>query len=380
MKIALVHDGIFCRGGGERVLLNMHHAFPNAPIYTSIYDRNNSYREFKGCNIKTTWFQKIASNEKMFKSLFFPFGMFSMQSHDFSKYDIILATTTHCAKYINFSSRTLVMNYCFTPFRLAWNPETYTLYSHSKGLKKILLNFIINFLKKNDFYYSQKTSNYIAMTNETSGRIKSCYKIKNKITIINPPINTKKYYVSSNVGDYYLVVSRLEKYKKVDLVINTFNRLGYKLKIVGSGVEKKYLKSISLDNIEFVENISDKELAHLYSKCKAFIFPQHEDYGLTPLEANASGRPVIAYAKGGVKTTMIPYDIFKKNSFTAIFFNKQTVESLLSAIEFFEDNYGMIDCEFIRKNAEKFDDLIFINSIRKYIHDQYQLHIKNRRN
>ena len=148
MKISLVHDGIFCRAGGERVLLNFHKAFPDAPIYTSIYDPENSFSEFKNCNIKTTWFQKIANNEAKFKKFFFPLGMYAMQSHNLNDYDVILCTTTHCAKYIRTNSKALVINYCFTPFRLAWNPNSYTLYSNSNFFKKILLDIIVKMMSQ----------------------------------------------------------------------------------------------------------------------------------------------------------------------------------------------------------------------------------------
>ena len=306
MRIALAHDAIFCRAGGERVLLNFHKAFPEAPIYTSIYDSKNTYPEFNDCDIKTTWLQHIAPNEKWYKRTFFPFGLWAMQSHNLSEYDIILATTTHCAKYIQVNTSSLVINYCFTPFRLAWNPTSYSLYERSIGFKRRLLDFVIKILRKKDYFYSQRADKYIAMTDETADRLKVAYRLNDKIIILNPSIDTSKYYVSEIVEDYYLVVSRLEKYKRVDLVIKAFNKIGCKLKIVGRGVDKERLIKIAKSNIEFIEGIDDGELAALYSGCIAFIFPQHEDYGLTPLEANASGRPVLAYHKGGIESTMIP--------------------------------------------------------------------------
>jgi len=375
MRIALVHDGIFCRGGAERVLLNFCKAFPNAPIYTSIYDRLNTYPEFSNYDVRTTWIQKIVPREKWYKRTFFPLGLYAMQSHDFSDYDVVLAATTNSAKYIQIHSSALVINYCFTPFRLAWNPNSYNLYCNSKGFKRYFLDVIISRIRQIDLKYSKRADQYIAMTYETSKRLRKAYNPKNTISIINPSIDVKKYFISDEVEDYYLVVSRLEKYKKVDLVINAFNKLGYRLIIVGSGIEKENLLKIAKTNIEFIEGIDDSELSSLYSKCKAFIFPQHEDYGLTPLEANASGRPVIAYNKGGIESTMIPFDEMNpKLPFTALFFDEQNDESLIEAVNkliTLKENTG-----FIREHAMKFDDDIFIEKIKLFIDEHYHQHKK----
>jgi len=370
MKIALVHDGIFCRGGAERVFLNFKKAFPDAQIFTSIYDPDHTYSEYKNYKINTSWIQNIISNEQNFKKLFFPLGLYSMRTHNLTNYDVILASTTHCAKYITAKKNILVINYCYTPFRLAWNPESYNIYQKSSGIKKYILKIIINILKNVDYQYAQRANKYIAMTEETAGRIKKHYSFNKNIKIINPSINLDSYFISQNIKNYYLVVSRLEKYKQVDLVIETFNKLGYQLKIVGNGSEEKYLKSKAKNNIEFLSRVNQKHLSKLYSECKALIFPQHEDYGLTPLEANASGRPVIAYGFGGVLTTMIPYNENKRNNFTAIFFNKQNIDSLTNAINKLSELE--IDTNFIRENAGNFDDKVFINKIKTYVKEEYK--------
>ena len=199
MKIALVHDGLFCRAGGERVLLNLHKAFPNAPIFTSVYHPDSCFAEFKECDVRITWMQKIALTEKKYKYTFFPLGIWAMQTLNLSNYDILLMTTTHSAKYVITSPESLVITYCFTPFRLAWNPESYSLYSKSKGLPKLMLKFVINILKKIDFKYSQRSDYYIAMTKETRKRIKEAYKVNNQISIINPSIDVSNYFISKEI-------------------------------------------------------------------------------------------------------------------------------------------------------------------------------------
>lgn len=374
MKLALVHDAICYRAGGERVLLNMHRAFPKAPIYTSMYDSNNVFPEFWECDIRTSWFQKIAKNEGQYKQRFFPFAIWAMESLDLSDYDVILLSTTFCAKYIKVHKKALVIAYCFTPFRLAWNPISYSSYNISKGIKRSIFNIFINKLKQIDFKHAKRTNYFIAMTNETSQRIKNCYNFVSDIQIIPPSIDVSRYYISHEVSDFYLVVSRLETYKRVDLVIETFNKLKFKLKIVGKGTQKDKLRKIANKNIEFIEGLDDNALVDIYSKCKALIFPQHEDYGLTPLEANACGRPVICYNQGGVLETMKPY-LNDSMISTAIFFEDQTIESLSDAILKFEKlNFDPV---FIRDHAKNFDNELFIKNIYDFVHTKYNVIKKN---
>jgi glycosyltransferase involved in cell wall biosynthesis len=286
---------------------------------------------------------------------------------------VILASTTHCAKYIKTSPNNLVINYCHTPFRLAWNPNSYQRYENAKGIHKFIFDKIITRLKKIDYKYAQRANIYIANSPITVDRIRDNYQIKDKIEIINPSIDTSRYYIAENTEDYYLIVSRLEKYKKVDLAINAFNKLGKSLKIVGHGIEAESLKQNANNNIEFLGSVPQEKLVELYSKCKALIFPQHEDYGLTPLEANACGRPVIAYGKGGIETTMVPYNQSKQdNAFTAVFFPEQNIDSLINAIKTCETLN--IDTNYIRKNAVKFDDSIFIRKIKQFVESEYLIH------
>ena len=369
-KVAIVFDGLFTRGGGERVLLTASRAFPNSTIYTTIYNAEDTFPEFKKSKIKTTWLNKFFNSEKKFKYTFLPLGILASRSINLKDYDVILAITTNCAKYVKTNKNALVINYCFTPFRLAWNPSSYTLYSQSKLFKRFILNFVIFVLKKIDYHYSKRANQYIAMTKETSQRIQDSYNFQKEIVIIRPTIDTTKFKISNGTKNYYLLVARLEKYKKVDLVIRAFNKLNLKLIIVGTGVEKRNLHKIANKNIKFLEGINDVELANLYSNAKAFIFPQHEDYGLTPLEANASGTPVIAYNKGGILETSIPYNGKNSQRFTSILFENQTTDSLIGAIKTFESiKYSP---EFIRKHSLQFDDSVFIKNIRRYVVDNYK--------
>jgi len=366
MKIAIVQDELIRRAGGERVGLCFHYAFPDAPVYTIAYRKNDTFPEYEECDVRTSWFDKMINGESQLRKYFFPFGIIAMKMLDLTEFDVVIQSGTHCSKYVHTNNDAVVFTYCYTPFRLAWNPNSYSEYLNSSGLKRVAFNIVIAILKKIDKKAAKRTNHFITMTAETSERIKAAYDVKKAIKIIPPSVSTKNFFVSEQIEDYYFILSRLEFYKKVDLVINVFNKLGKKLIIVGKGSKESELKALAAANITFMKGLPYDEIANLYSKCKAFLMPQHEDYGITPLEANASGRPVIAYAKGGVIETMIPYTNDDKKA-TALFFNEQTEESMIEAINRFEQL--SFDPVFIRKHSENYDDSVFIKKVHQYVTD-----------
>lgn len=371
MKIAIVHDELVRRGGAEQVTLLLHRAFPEAPIYTSCYNEKNTYAEFSTCNIRPSWLSKFVRNEKWLKRLFYPFSILAMRSINLSEFDVVLISTTNCAKYVTTKPNNLFIAFCHYPFRLAWFPESYSQIANSKGIKKKLYTWVANRLKRIDYNSSKEIDWFITNTEDISKKIKKCYNPKNQISIINASIPCANFYVEEKAKlDYYLVVSRVEYYKKVDLVVDVFSKMkDKKLIIVGKGSKKTELEKIATKNIEFMEGLSSEEIAFLYANCKALIFPQIEDYGLTPLESNASGRPVIAYGEGGVTATMIPYNGKNIESSTAFFFEEQTSNSLIKAINEFETlNFNS---HFIRNHAEKFDENVFIQKIRNFVEQKY---------
>jgi len=371
MKIAIVHDNLVCKGGAEQVALSFHNAFPEAPVYTLSYDLQNTYPEFKDCDVRTSWFGKFIRSEKNCKRFYFPLGIIAMQQLDVSGYDIVLQSTTHCAKYIKTSPSTLIITYCHNPFRLVWSSESYEKVLKSGFVKKIIYNSVIGFLKGLDKGFADKTNWFITNSKEVLPRIKAAYQPKNEVVIINPSVKCSNFFLSGKKGEYFLVVSRFETYKKVDLVIDAFKGMPEKkLVIVGKGSREEAIKKNSGPNVTFLSGLNSEELARVYANCKAFIFPQLEDYGITPLEANASGRPVIAYGKGGVLETMIPYEGDSLKA-TAVFFDEQTKESLTAAVKTFETlNF---DPNFIRSHAESFDESAFVSKIRQFVIRKYAL-------
>jgi glycosyltransferase involved in cell wall biosynthesis len=368
MKVAVVHDDLMRRGGAEQVVLSMMKAFPEADLYTLCYQPELTYPEFKNYRIKTSVFQYIAKTERRMKWLFFPFGIISMKLLSLKGYDAVIISNTFCGKYIRVDKSAKVFIYTYTPFRLAWNPGSYKEYNESTGLKRLLFDTVIRCLRIIDKREAQKGDFHLGMTYETAERIKKAYGISN-VSIVPPPVKCRNFYVNAqSEKNYYLLVSRLEFYKKVDLAIEAFNKLGIPLIIVGNGSKKKELQAMAKANIQFKSGLNSSELADLYANCKAFVFPQHEDYGLTPLESNASGRPVIAYAEGGVLETMVPYT--ENKNYTSVFFQEQTVESLIKAVNWLETL--QIDSDFIRSHALKFDEPVFISKLLGIIKDELQ--------
>lgn len=372
MKIAIVQDELVRKGGAEQVVLSFHAAFPEAPIYTLSYNSKETYSEFKNCNIKTAWIGKIIKSDTNLKRFFFPFGILAMKQLKVTGYDVVLQSTTHCAKYVEVDDKAIVLTYCHTPFRLAWNPNSYGFILNAKTFSKRLLTSLINYLKFFDKKSAQRTDWFITNAAEVVDRIKLAYQPKNNIEIISPPVKCKSFYVCESAKEYFLIVSRFEPYKMVDLVIKAFNGMPTKkLLIIGKGSMESELKALANSNIQFKSNLNTVELSKAYAESKALIFPQHEDYGITPLEANASGRPVIAYGFGGIRDTMIPFESHDKNS-TALFFYNQTVDSITDAINKFESI--SFDPVFIREHAEKFDEKIFIKKIQDFVHTKYSQH------
>ncbi|HVG41840.1 MAG TPA: glycosyltransferase [Chitinophagaceae bacterium] len=374
MKVAIVHDDLMRMGGAEKVALTFLKAFPEADFYTLCYKPDLTYEEFGNYKINTTWFQKFAFNEASMKMLFYPMGIWAMKSLNFEKYDLVLISTTFCAKYLRLPAKTILITYCHTPFRLAWYPETYQAIRTNLLIRFLMFRLVCPRLRVVDKKYALRTDYFIANSKVTLDRIQQVYSRNIPVSILNPPVDLSKFQKENSRKDYYLVVSRFQPYKKIDLVIEVFNHLKDKrLIIVGTGVLEKELQKMAVaSNIEFKGSVSGKELAHLYANCKALIFPQVEDFGITPLEANASGRPVIAFGGGGVLETMIGYKD-KQTPFTALFFENQTFASLSKAILFFEEIENEVDSDFIVENAQRFKESNFIATINERVLEQYKI-------
>lgn len=360
MKIGLVHDWLVSMGGGERVVINFKQIYPEAPIYTTIYNPDKLDDDLKNINVITSFLQN-KNWAKGGHQRFFPFMPMAFESFDLNEYDIVLSSSSSCAKGVITNPNTMHICYCHSPMRYGW--EFYYEYSENKSIgniKKRLLKYFMNYMRIWDKVSSDRVDYFIANSENVAKRIWKHY--RRESVVIYPPVRCSLFNISDKNEDYFLIVSRLVDYKRIDLAIKAFNKLGLPLIIIGDGAERKKLQSIAKSNIKFLGIQSDNIIKEYYSKCKAFIFPGEEDFGITPLEAQASGRPVIAYGKGGALETII-------DGQTGIFFKEQTIESLINAISRFNDT--SFDKYTIRKHAEKFDEKVFKEKIKEYIDEKY---------
>lgn len=344
MKVAIVYDRINKFGGAERVLLSLHEIFPEAPLYTSVYDSKKARWAKVFPEIYTSPLNIIKSLRDKHEFLA-PLMPFVFSRFNFDNYDLVISVTSEFAKNINVKNKHIC--YCLTPTRYLWSH--YDKYFENKYLK-LISKPIVSYLKKTDLNAAKKPDQMIAISTEVKRRIKKYYKRDAKI--IFPPVQNFAS-VRQLSKKYYLIVSRLVKYKKVDLAIEAFNELNLPLVIVGTGREENNLKKMARKNIKFLGQVSDEKLAAIYKNARALIFPQEEDFGIVAVEAQMYGIPVIGYGKGGI------LDIVSKN--TGVFFYKQNKKNLIKVIKEFDNKQSLLifDRKILRKNAERFSEKRF---------------------
>lgn len=367
MRIALVHDYLVQYGGAERVLECFTEIFPHAHIYTIVHDKESMHGVFEDKEIHTSFLQKFPFAKKRHR--IFPLFMpAAIEQFDFSKYDVVLSDSSSYAKGIITGPETLHICYMHTPMRYAW--DDCQKYTEDFGLPKFIkktVPFFMNYIRLWDWASAERVDKFIANSNFVAKRIKKYYK-KDSV-VVNPPVSVGKFYVerdSKKRGDYFLMVGRLIAYKRHDIAIKAFNKLGLKLKIIGRGPELKKLQKIAGPNIEFLGRVEDKDLPKYYAECKAFIFPQEEDFGIVAIEAMAAGRPLIAYKGGDIVEHM-------EENKTGIFFSNQTAEDVVRAVKRF--NESDYDGNYIRSKSEKFDREVFKERIKKYVEEAVDKHI-----
>ena len=359
MKIALVHDYLTQKGGAERVFELLCKFFPDADIYTSIYDRKSSI-DLNERSVNTTMLQKIPGATKYFR-LLAPLYYPAFRSLNLKDYDLILSSTTSFAKAVKKRPGATHICFCHNITRFLWDTKTYlNQYSDYQNLYP-LIEKIFKVMRDYDLKYAKEPDIYIANSTVVADRIHQIYN-KQAVTI-NYPISSSSFSFKANKDNYYLVVSRLLGYKRVEVTVKAFNQLGWPLVVIGDGPERSRLETIAQNNIKFLGHVEDSKRKQLMAKAKSVIVTALEDYGLVPIEANASGTPVVSYGAGGVLDTQVP-------GRTGVFFNQQTPEALAAALI----KASKIDWDYhkIRNHAiENFSEEVFFKKIEKIVDKVY---------
>ena len=343
-NIAIVHDWFLKKsfGGSEKVtliineLLNNKYSNPDIFCLTSNFDDLNR-KSFKQSKINTSFIQSFPFGKTNVQK-YLPFLPYAVEQLDLRKYDLVISSSHAFAKGVLTSPDQLHISYVHTPMRYAWDQmQTYLEKSSlSKYGLEIPLRFTLYKSREWDFYSSQRLDYIIANSNFTSKRIKKYWGLESEV--IHPPVDTKRFKYNESRGDYYLSVNRLVPNKRIDLLIKAFNRLNLPLIIIGDGPERLKLEKISNSNIKFLRKISDSEVEKYMSRCKAFIYAGIEDFGIAPVEAMASGSPVIAFGKGGVLDTVNCFKENKKEKVpNGLLFKKQSYEDIIDTVNWFED-------------------------------------------
>ena len=358
MKVALLHYWLTNIRGGEKVFLELCKMFPDADIFTHVISNKIKNTYFSEREIFTSFINKLPYAEKLFKN-YMPLMFRATQSFDLTGYDLIISSESGPIKGIKKPDGARHVCYCHTPMRYLW--DMFDDYYQSAPLyKKVAMKLLKNYLRKQDLRSANSIDDFIVNSVFVQERVKRIYKRDAKV--IYPPVNVEFFQqkVNDYRADYYLLAGELVKYKRPDLAIEAFNRNGKKLIVAGTGEELNYLESIANSNITFVGRVSDKKLRELYSNAQALIFPGIEDFGIVPLESQATGTPVIAYGGGGALETVIDGE-------TGLFFPAQVSELLNLAIDKFEKTKTSFNPQKIKLHTQKFSQQRFEHSLKSFL-------------
>ncbi|MGH2593495.1 MAG: glycosyltransferase [Anaerolineae bacterium] len=359
MNLALVHDWLNQTGGAERVLDTLQEMYPAAPLYTSIYWREGMPAHYRKWDIRASWLDRAPGIYRHHQP-YLPLYPVAFRSFDLSPYDVVLSNKSGFCHGIP-TGDALHICYCLAPTRYVWGLDAYAEREVLGHAARLALKPLAAWLRRWDYAAAQRVMHFIAISAEIQRRIRTYY--NRDSIVIHPPVDLRRYQPATSHDDYYLIVSRLIPYKRIDLAIEAFNRLGRPLWIAGEGRDTERLRSTAGPNITFLGRVPDVDLPNLMARCKAFVLPGYEDFGIAPVEAQAAGRPVIAFGAGGALDTVI-------DGTTGMLFAGQTAGALIDAVR----RLDAIDLDphAIRANAARFDKDAFKQKLSRFVDAKYQ--------
>ncbi|MCC6643267.1 glycosyltransferase [Candidatus Peregrinibacteria bacterium] len=369
MKVAIVAELLVKMGGAERVVKKLAEMYPEAPIYTLLYDEDKCGRDFSPGRVRASFLQKFPGFIRRRYRWLLKLMPYAIESFDLSEYDLVISSSSAFAHGVLTGSQTMHICYCHSPMRYAWDyAHQYTREKWFNPIKRWLAESTMEKIRLWDKVASDRVDYYIANSVHVQKRISKYYRLPS--TVIYPPVETSKFIsaskdkakITSDGKEYFWIISTLAHYKKIDLAVSLFNKIGKRLVIIGDGPEKEFLQSIAGANIEFKGRLTDEECQKWFSGCKAFIFPSEEDFGITMVEALACGKLVLAYDMGGA-TEMV------KAGFNGELFAEQTLASMENSLGKLLLHYSKYDAKVIQKDAEKFSAERFEKEFRKAVED-----------
>jgi glycosyltransferase involved in cell wall biosynthesis len=340
-KVALVHDYLNQYGGAERVLEALHDLFPEAPVYTSVFDAETMPAHYRTWDVRTSWMQRLPFWRRHSRKYFLLYPS-AFEAFDLSGYDLIVSSSSAYAKGIIPAPGTTHVCYCHTPMRFGWRTADYVKREGISPRTAWLLSLSLTYLRMWDVTSTARVDAFAANSEEVAARIRRYY--NRDAAVIPPPVELPPY-VETPPEEYYLTGGRLVPYKRVDVVVEAFTTLGLPLKVFGDGRDRARLESIAGSNVEFLGHVPEAELGGLYRGCRAYVTAGEEDAGIQPLEAMAAGRPVVAFAAGGLRESVV-------DGTTGCFFDEQTAPALTAAVQ--RSQAIDFDAQQIRVHAESF--------------------------
>ena len=352
MKVAIVHDYLNQAGGAERVVAALHRMYPDAPIFTTLFDPDVVGEPLASADVRVSWMQRLPGWRRHFKA-FLPLYPFAVRSFDLRGFDLVISSSSAWAKGVRVPSGAIHVCYCYTPMRWAWSFDDYVGRSELGGGARFAAGLVMGALRRWDVRTAANVHRFIAISTDVARRIRGSY--GRESDIVFPPVAVDRFTADTPPEDFFLVVSRLNSYKRIDLAVGACSALGVPLVVVGDGPDREKLARMAGPTVRFVGRLADTDVARLFERCRAFILPGMEDFGLTPLEANAAGHPVVAFGAGGVLDTV-------RDDVTGVLFHEPTEIALRRALTTVAARIW--DAALLRAHAEQFAESVFVERFR----------------
>ncbi len=363
MKVALIHDFLVKMGGAERVLKCFSELYPDAPIYTLLYDERVCGKVFPASRVRPSFLQKFPAFLRKRQKYLFPLMPRAIENFDLAEFDLIISSSNAFAHGVLTSAASTHISYCHSPMRYAWDyTHEYLKEQGVNGLRRFLASRMLHSVRMWDFLASDRVDHYLANSHHVQQRIRKYY--HRDSAVLYPPVDVHRFTPQAEHDEFFLIVAALTPFKKIDLAVQLFNKIGKKLVVIGSGPQESYLRSIASSNVEILGYQDDKTVQKYMERCRAFIIVNEEDFGIAPVEAMACGKPVLAYAKGGVLETVT-------SGVSGEFFSQQTIESMEDGLGRLLVNYAHYDSKKIRAAVEKFSSVHFIKGFKTHVSKHY---------